>query len=156
MSLLSSRLTSGRSRTPRTRLNMAALAPIPSASVRTTARDRPLARPSDRAAALRSRRNISTFFSMRGSLFLLSNSTSPLSHCKYRCTDYGLVKHRPFSKRSAPQPVSRSHRLAHCVDDGELRNRHPELSNATAFHKFFSCRTMGQALALGHERFWVE
>src|SRR3954451_25269351 len=50
----SSRLTSGRRSTPRTTLKMAALAPIPSASVTTTVSDRPFARRSDRNATFRS------------------------------------------------------------------------------------------------------
>jgi hypothetical protein len=49
MRLFSSRLTSGRSRTPRTRLNIAALAPMPRASVRITVMVRPLARARERA-----------------------------------------------------------------------------------------------------------
>src|SRR6267142_3045771 len=46
----SSLLTSGRRRTPRTRLKIAALAPMPSASVSTTVIARPLLRASERAA----------------------------------------------------------------------------------------------------------
>src|SRR5438093_13129313 len=49
-----SRLTSGLSSTPRTTLKMAALAPIPRASVKTTVNVRPLARASERSANLRS------------------------------------------------------------------------------------------------------
>ena len=48
------RLTTGLSSTPRTTLKIAALAPIPSASVRTTVMARPLARASDRRAIRRS------------------------------------------------------------------------------------------------------
>src|SRR5687768_9744416 len=54
MSRFSSRLTSGRNRTPRTTLKMAALAPIPKASVTTTVIARPLTRPSERSANLKS------------------------------------------------------------------------------------------------------
>src|SRR6516225_1073495 len=51
----SSRFTSGRSRTPRTSVKIAALAPIPSASVRTTISVSPLALASERRAYLMSR-----------------------------------------------------------------------------------------------------
>ena len=44
----------GRRSTPRTTLKMAALAPMPSASVRTTVRASPLTRPRDRSAKRRS------------------------------------------------------------------------------------------------------
>src|SRR5215510_128461 len=54
MSRSASRLTSGLSSTPRTTLKIAALAPIPSASVRTTVMVNPLARASDRRAKRRS------------------------------------------------------------------------------------------------------
>src|SRR5918993_2516450 len=54
MSRSASRLTSGLSSTPRTTLKIAALAPIPNASVRTTVIARPLARASDRRAKRRS------------------------------------------------------------------------------------------------------
>ena len=53
-SRLSSRLTSGLRRTPRTTLKIDALAPMPSASVRMTVADSPLARASERRANLRS------------------------------------------------------------------------------------------------------
>src|SRR6266436_7796131 len=59
MRRFSSAFTSGRRRTPRTKLKMAALAPIPSASVSTTVIASPLARASERSATLRSLRNIS-------------------------------------------------------------------------------------------------
>src|SRR5437867_560503 len=49
-----SRLTSGRSSTPRTTLKMAALAPMPRARVKTTVKVRPLARIRERSANLRS------------------------------------------------------------------------------------------------------
>src|SRR5260221_9877550 len=49
-----SRLTSGRRSTPRTTLKMAALAPMPSASVSTTVKVSPLALTSERNANLRS------------------------------------------------------------------------------------------------------
>src|SRR5258706_10165482 len=58
MSRLSSRLTSGRRRTPRTTLKIDALAPIPSASVTTTVAESPLARLRERSANLRSRRRV--------------------------------------------------------------------------------------------------
>src|SRR5215469_11177934 len=47
---LSSRLTSGRNNTPRTRVKMAAFAPMPSAKVKTTVMVRPLVRASERIA----------------------------------------------------------------------------------------------------------
>src|SRR5687767_5119666 len=50
----SSRFTSGRSRTPDTTLKIAALAPIPSASVATTVIARPLTLESDRSAKRKS------------------------------------------------------------------------------------------------------
>src|SRR5476649_2110551 len=50
----SSLLTSGRSRTPRTRVKIAALAPMPRARVRMTVVASPLTRASDRAANLKS------------------------------------------------------------------------------------------------------
>src|SRR5277367_5635216 len=50
----SSRLTSGRKRTPRTRVKMAAFAPMPSARVITTVAARPLLRMRERAANFRS------------------------------------------------------------------------------------------------------
>src|SRR6185295_6577019 len=58
MSRLSSRLTSGRMRTPRTTLKIDALAPIPRASGRTTVADSPLARLRERSANLRSCRRV--------------------------------------------------------------------------------------------------
>jgi hypothetical protein len=51
-------LTSGRSSTPRTTLKMAALAPMPSASVRATVIARPLLRASERAANFSSCRKV--------------------------------------------------------------------------------------------------
>src|SRR5260370_24166644 len=57
MRRFSSRLTSGRRSTPRTRVKMAALAPMPSASVSATVMARPLVRASERSATLKSRRN---------------------------------------------------------------------------------------------------
>ncbi len=69
MSRSSSRLTSGRSRTPRTRLNIAALAPIPSANVRTTVTVRPFARARERAPTFSSRRKDTMFSIMRLPLF---------------------------------------------------------------------------------------
>src|SRR5579884_1413752 len=65
MSRFSSRLTSGRSSTPRTRLKIAALPPMPRARVSTTVMVRPLARPSDRAANFRSFRNARAVSCMR-------------------------------------------------------------------------------------------
>src|SRR5208282_1732309 len=56
-SRFSSRLTSGLSRTPRTSVKIAALAPMPSASVRITMAARPLLRISEWNAILRSRKN---------------------------------------------------------------------------------------------------
>src|SRR5215831_14633196 len=56
--LLSSRLTRGRRSTPRTRLKMAALAPMPSANVTITVKASPLARPSERRANFISRRKV--------------------------------------------------------------------------------------------------
>src|SRR6266849_367739 len=58
----SSRLTSGRSSTPRTKLKMAAFAPMPSASVSTTVIASPLVRASERAAILKSLRSDIAFF----------------------------------------------------------------------------------------------
>ena len=57
MSRFSSRLTSGLSSTPRTSVKMAALAPMPSASVRVTMVASPLLRISEWNATLRSRKN---------------------------------------------------------------------------------------------------
>src|SRR5260370_35768223 len=57
MSRLPSRLTSGLSSTPRTSVKMAALAPMPSASVRITRAASPLLRINDWNATLRSRKN---------------------------------------------------------------------------------------------------
>src|SRR6266849_9782570 len=57
MRRFSSRLTSGRKSTPRTRAKIAALAPMPSASVSATVMARPLVRASERSATLKSRRN---------------------------------------------------------------------------------------------------
>src|SRR5438132_2759291 len=57
-SRLSSRLTSGRSSTPRTTLKIAALAPMPSASVTTTVAASPFARVSERRAKRRSERKL--------------------------------------------------------------------------------------------------
>src|SRR5271154_2707527 len=57
MRRFSSRFTSGRRRTPRTTLKMAALAPIPSARVRTTVMARPLVWARERRATFRSRRS---------------------------------------------------------------------------------------------------
>src|SRR6266852_1833139 len=57
MRRFSSRLTSGRRSTPRTRVKIAALAPMPSASVSATVMARPLVRVSERSATLKSRRN---------------------------------------------------------------------------------------------------
>src|SRR5260221_6676932 len=54
----SSLLTSGRSSTPRTTLKIAALAPMPSASVTTTVSASPLTRASDRKAKRKSVRNV--------------------------------------------------------------------------------------------------
>src|ERR1700682_912315 len=56
MRRFSSRLTSGRRSTPRTRVKIAALAPMPSASVSTTVMASPLLRPRERSATLKSRR----------------------------------------------------------------------------------------------------
>src|SRR5882724_10918249 len=61
MRRFSSALTSGRRSTPRTKLKMAALAPMPNASVSTTVIASPLVRPSERSATLRSPRNNSGF-----------------------------------------------------------------------------------------------
>src|SRR5882724_7480277 len=58
MRRFSSRLTSGRSRTPRTRLKMAALAPMPSASVATTVMVSPFVRANERAANFTSFRKV--------------------------------------------------------------------------------------------------
>src|SRR6266404_2517174 len=57
MRRFSSAFTSGRRSTPRTKLKMAALAPMPSASVSTTVIASPLVRPSERIATFRSFRN---------------------------------------------------------------------------------------------------
>ena len=57
MSRFSSRLTSGLSSTPRTSVKMAALAPMPSASVRITMVASPLLRISEWNATFRSRKN---------------------------------------------------------------------------------------------------
>src|SRR5438477_3970696 len=58
MRRFSSRLERGRRSTPRTTLKMAALAPMPSASVRITVMVRPLVRVRERAANLRSCRKL--------------------------------------------------------------------------------------------------
>src|SRR2546423_972895 len=60
MSRFSSRLTRGRSSTPRTRLNITALAPIPRASVSTTVAVSAFARARERAATFSSRRKDTT------------------------------------------------------------------------------------------------
>ncbi len=62
----SSRLTSGRRSTPRTTLKIAALAPMPSASVTTTVAARPLARRSERRANRMSRPRAAASSSQRG------------------------------------------------------------------------------------------
>src|SRR6267154_2607063 len=56
MRRVSSRLTSGRKSTPRTRVKIAALAPMPRARVSTTVIASPLVRASERSATLKSRR----------------------------------------------------------------------------------------------------
>src|SRR5215469_12005259 len=60
----SSRFTSGRSRTPRTSVKIAALAPMPKAKVTTTVKVSPFAPANDRSADLRSRRKAEIAFAM--------------------------------------------------------------------------------------------
>ena len=70
MSRSSSRLTRGRNSTARTRLNIAALAPIPMASVSTTVMVRPFERARERAP---------TFSSLRKDTMLWFMPLPPLS-----------------------------------------------------------------------------
>src|ERR1700733_8726370 len=83
MSRLSSRLTRGRNSTARTRLNIAALAPIPRARVATTVAVRPFARARERAPTFSSPRK-DRMFSIIRYLFVdsydrvFSASPSPL------------------------------------------------------------------------------
>src|SRR5258708_6017868 len=99
----SSAVTSGRRRTPRTSAEMAALAPMPRANVSTTVAARPLVRPSERSAILRSLRN---------DMLLL-----PLP------SDYNRLA---FAVRHSMKPQT----LPYCTSNEIPRNRHDPQKNA--------------------------
>src|SRR6202142_2532529 len=140
MSRSSLRLTRGRSRTPRTRLNITALAPIPRARVRTTVAVRPLACHRERAPTFSSRRNETMLSIMRVPLF-------EAKLCKSIAYSYGATnKGRGFRARSGQCPISGFPRLGTGQNAVRLLGQPPRSPQPVAEHARVVGRLAGAEL----------
>src|ERR1039457_5253122 len=135
--LFSSRFTNGRSRTPRTRVKIAALAPMPSASVKTTVIVSPLAPASERRAYFTSRQKTPTASRKSNCSALIPFMTvPPLPRLRHS----NVVRHRTFStagpKKSGTHGVAfRNHtpcRLPMFHSPSKLRGNYERSNNCFA------------------------